>query len=133
MNKLSLYDYINNRKKYKNDGRSKDSAKYQKQARVEAYNDKVKELRKQGMSLTDAEKKAKSWLKTQAALHDPDQIAGGFAENVTGMGDKRVNSSIGSQWKSKVDDLDAYVEKISSGMTSEELKNTLLSVILTYE
>jgi len=78
-------------------------------------------------------KKAKSWLKTQAALHDPDQIAGGFAENVTGMGDKRVNSSIGSQWKSKVDDLDAYVEKISSGMTSEELKNTLLSVILTYE
>jgi len=59
MNKLSLYDYINNRKKYKNDGRSKDSAKYQKQARVEAYNDKVKELRKQGMSLTDAEKKSK--------------------------------------------------------------------------
>ncbi len=133
MNKLSLYDYINNRKKYKGDGRSKDSAKYQKQARVDAYNDKVKELRKKGMSLKDAEKKAKSWLKTQAALHDPGQIAGGFAENVTGMGDKRINSSIGSQWKNKISDLDAYVDKISKGMTSEELKNTLLSVILTYE
>ena len=34
-----------------------------------------------------------------AALHEPDQIAGGYAKNVTGLGLFGVNSSIGSQWE----------------------------------
>jgi hypothetical protein len=39
---------------------------------------------------------ASEWLETKAALHNPDQIAGGKADIIGGLGDKRVNSSIGS-------------------------------------
>lgn len=58
--------------------------------------EKVTELRKQGLSREEANKKAEEWLKEQAALHNPDQIAGGKPEKIGGVGDKRVNSSIGS-------------------------------------
>lgn len=56
-------------------------------------------MRKQGLSRADATKQASEWLETKAALHNPDQIAGGRANIIGGLGDKRVNSSIGSQWK----------------------------------
>lgn len=132
MQKLSLYDFIQNRRNFKSRGRSKEAAKAQKMARQEAYNKKANELRKQ--KLTEAEIKAEveRWMKTQAALHDPDQIAGGFADRITGMGDKRINSSLGSQWRRHIDGLDKYVEGISKGMSEQEMKNTLLSIILTY-
>jgi hypothetical protein len=32
-------------------------------------------------------------------LHNPDGVAGGKAGAVTRMGDKDINSSIGSQWQ----------------------------------
>ena len=44
-------------------------------------------------------------METLAALHNPDMIAGG-KDVVTAMGDKRVNQSIGSQWKGRVAALD---------------------------
>ncbi|HEL1634483.1 TPA: hypothetical protein TXL60_001871 [Streptococcus suis] len=53
-------------------------------------------------SLEEAEQQAKNWLSTQHALHDPDQIAGGFANNVTGIGDANINKAIGSQWKNRI-------------------------------
>lgn len=57
-------------------------------------------------SIEEAERKAKNWLSNQHALHDPDQIAGGFAQNVTGVGDAGVNSAIGSQWKTRIGAVD---------------------------
>lgn len=38
------------------------------------------------MSWEEAEIKTNSWLKTQAALHNLDQIAGGNLLNIGGMG-----------------------------------------------
>jgi hypothetical protein len=38
-------------------------------------------------------------MKGQAVLHNPDGISGGQVDGVNGMGDKNVNSSIGSQWQ----------------------------------
>ena len=58
------------------------------------------------MSYRKAEEKALEWIKTQAVLHDPDMIAGGKPLNITGMGNARVNSSIGSQWKNQIKELD---------------------------
>ncbi|NQD38305.1 DUF4157 domain-containing protein [Permianibacter sp. IMCC34836] len=48
-----------------------------------------------------AEKKVDAEMATLAALHDPDQIAGGDPTKLTRLGNKRVNSSIGSQWRIK--------------------------------
>ncbi len=39
-------------------------------------------------------------MKSLAALHDPDMIAGG-KDQVSRMGNKSVNSSIGPQWRHK--------------------------------
>ena len=49
-------------------------------------------------------------MDTQAAVHNPDQVAGGYASNVGGVGDKGVNSSIGSQWRYRIDDVDAQIK-----------------------
>lgn len=72
----------------------------------------VKEsLRKRGIRGAEADKIAKEQTKKQmeqlAALHDPDLIAGGKDE-ITKLGDRSVNSSIGSQWAKdeRVDSMD---------------------------
>jgi hypothetical protein len=58
----------------------------------------------------------KDWDK-QAALHPLDQVAGGGA-TPTDMGNRRVNSSIGSTWKNEV----AKVEKGIKGITKANQK-----------
>ncbi|PVE70060.1 hypothetical protein DC421_17780 [Priestia megaterium] len=82
-----------------------------------------------GKSFDEAEEEAEKWLKTQAALHNPDQVAGGRPEII---GDKRVNFSIGSQWRSRIKIVDKQIEEISKNMTLEQLKNTYLNVKLTH-
>lgn len=72
---------------------------------------KTKELRRQGYNKKQAGLMAKVWAKGKSALHGPDQIAGGRADNITGLGDSRINSSIGSQWRSRVLMLDAYISE----------------------
>ena len=44
-------------------------------------------------------------MKTLAALHNPDMVAAG-QDIITGFGDRGINSSLGSQWKDRVGDLD---------------------------
>ena len=53
-----------------------------------------------------------------AALHDPDQVAGGFYNHITGMGDRGINSSIGSQWGlGNADQLARYVDNLPNDNT----------------
>ncbi len=130
MCKLIVAEYLENRERYNKEGRAKEGNAAQQIARQNAYIDKVEELRESGVSKEEAQIKAKEWLDTQAALHDPDQIAGGNPLNITGMGDKRINSSIGSQWKNNVKIVDEHVEKYAKHMTDEEKKNTYLNVKL---
>ena len=133
MNNISLYDYQKNREKYKENGRDTDvGGSAQDKARQEARADKIAEYRREGMSREEAEKKADEWMESQAALHDPDQIAGGDAANVTGMGDKEINSSIGSQWQYRIDAVDAAVQKYieENGLSEEDMKNVYLNVNL---
>ncbi|MFW1170130.1 polymorphic toxin type 15 domain-containing protein, partial [Vibrio parahaemolyticus] len=47
-----------------------------------------------------ASERTKEIMANLAALHDPDMIAGG-TDKVSRMGYKGVNSSIGSQWRTK--------------------------------
>ncbi len=57
-----------------------------------------------------ASEKTKTIMDELAALHDPDMVAGG-KDKVTKLGNKRINSSIGNQWKSRVKELDKQVEE----------------------
>ncbi len=41
---------------------------------------------------------AQNFMGGTAALHGPDQVAGGHHKGLTGLGSLRINSSIGSQW-----------------------------------
>ena len=58
------------------------------------------------------------------------QIAGGKGDNITGMGDARVNSSIGSQWKTRIGKIDANIRNQAKTMTETQRKSTFLNVHL---
>ncbi|HEM4254485.1 TPA: hypothetical protein U1X40_002039 [Streptococcus suis] len=81
-------------------------------------------------SLEEAEQQAKNWLSTQHALHDPDQIAGGFANKVTGIGDANINEAIGSQWKTRIGTVDEVVDEIARTTPYEDLSKIYLNVKL---
>mgnify|MGYP000901511175 CR=1 FL=1 len=67
-----------------------------------------------------AEAEAKKQMSTLAALHEPDIVAGGKdvigvgSDGLPSMGDKYVNSSIGSQWKARRDALEAFATQLQS-------------------
>ncbi|AWC32857.1 polymorphic toxin type 15 domain-containing protein [Bacillus cytotoxicus] len=132
MNELTVDEYLKNRERYIAQGRAIEGNAAQQAAREEAYVQKVNELQREGLTLSNAKKKAKEWLDTQAALHNPDQIAGGKAEIIGGMGDKRINSSIGSQWRYRIDIVDEQIKELARNMKPEQLKSTYLNVKLTH-
>ena len=112
LNDLTVKEYLEGRQKYQEIGR-KGTGAAQAQARA-AYNaelqsDFKKQLNRQGITGEAAQQQATQMaserMSTLAALHNPDMIAGG-KDVVSTMGDKGVNSSIGSQWKGRVGELD---------------------------
>ncbi len=132
MNRLTVADYINNRGSYLANGRSSAGNAAQKAAREKALADKYRELRQSGLGRSEAKSEADRWIKTQAALHDPDQIAGGFPKNVTGVGDFGINSSIGAQWKDKIATVDNVVDEIVRTTPYEDLNKFYLNIKLQY-
>ncbi|KAF4557211.1 DUF6861 domain-containing protein, partial [Pseudomonas sp. CES] len=70
-------------------------------------------------------KQAKETMSSLAALHNPDLIAGG-RDTISDFGDRQVNSSIGPQWKSRVDGLKAAAEKASRSGVGSGLLNVKL-------
>lgn len=72
-----------------------------------------------------AAEKAKEVMKKLAALHEPDMIAGG-KDVVTSMGDRSVNSSIGSQWKNRVQAIDSEAKKIAPDLQANTKMNVKL-------
>ncbi|EEL61401.1 hypothetical protein COD78_12245 [Bacillus cereus] len=132
LTELTVDEYLKNSERYIAQGRAIEGNAAQQAAREEAYVQKVNELQREGLTLSNAKKKAKEWLDTQAALHNPDQIAGGKVEIIGGMGDKRINSSIGSQWRYRIDIVDEQIKELAKNMTPEQLKSTYLNVKLTH-
>ena len=132
MNKLTVDEYLKNRERYLAEGRAIEGNMAQQAARKEAQAQKIAELRRNGLSYSEAKKQAEEWMKSQAALHNPDQIAGGNPSNIGGMGDKKINSSIGSQWKYRIDEVDEQIRKLAEKMTDEEKKSIYLNVKLRY-
>jgi len=132
MNQLTVEDYLQNRERYLAEGRAIEGNAVQQAAREKELNKKIEELFEEGMSWEEAEKQAKQWIKSKAALHNPDQIAGGNPLNIGGIGDKGVNSSIGSQWKYRIDIVDERILDLTKNLTPEQMKNTYLDVSLIH-
>nr|WP_314617649.1 polymorphic toxin type 15 domain-containing protein [uncultured Pseudomonas sp.] len=92
------------------------------QARLQSELSKV-------MPALEAEKIAiqqtKETMASLAALHNPDLIAGG-KDVISGFGDKQVNSTIGPQWKSKINDLTSAAKKVPKPASESTLMNVKL-------
>ncbi len=85
---MTTRELIENRKAFVRNGRSAEGNRLQREYRIK-YN----------------------LGPNEAALHNPDQIAGG-GPVPTGRGSINVNSSIGSQWRSAVPELDQHLKSI---------------------
>jgi hypothetical protein len=68
---------------------------------------------------------AKKKMLDIAALHEPDMIAGG-KDTITNLGDRSVNSSIGSQWRTRVPLIDEEVNKIPEAQRATTTMNVKL-------
>lgn len=134
LNKLTIQEYLDNIKEYKANGRGAEAAKVQKQIRNVEKAKKISELRRNGCSSEKAEMLAEEWIKTQAALHNPDMSAGGNPLDVTGVGDAKINSSIGSQWgNGNAELLENQIRDSIKGIEPKDYTSTLLNVKLTTE
>jgi hypothetical protein len=125
MNELTVDEYLKNRQRYIDEGRAIEGNAAQQAAREKALNKNIEELFECGMSWGEAEEEANSWLKTQSAPHNPDQITGGNPLHIDGMGDKRINSSIGAQWKYRIDIVDEQIGELAKKMTPEQRKTRI--------
>ena len=102
INNMTIFEWLKNRENFKKYGRNPKSKKIQEDFRDRYRNAKIDEylLLYEDMDIKAIEAMVDSELEGLAALHNPDQIAGGYVDVVTQMGNKRINSSIGSQWGS---------------------------------
>lgn len=145
MNKIRLDQWTSNRNNYLMIGRDGSSKAAQDTARqthrTTIFNQKILDLRKknsqlpvsQQKNLTELTDEANVWvekeMKKLAALHDPDQVAGGEGLNVTGMGSLSVNSSIGSQWKNNIHILDQAIGKVPISARSQGYVNVHIGLV----
>ena len=132
LNSLTIAESVENRKKYNVAGRNKKANQFQKELRDKFKQDKIEELFENGMSYDDAVKVADEWIKSKAVLHNPDQIAGGNSMNLTGLGDKNVNSSLGAQWRYRIDDLEKQIMSFANKIPENEWESIKLNIKLTY-
>jgi hypothetical protein len=129
LQKTPLSDWLKNRVEYLDNGRTPDSLRAQQAARDAAFRDMYDDLRDQGLSKDAADKAAKEWLRTQAATHRLDGIAGGDVTDISGVGDTRINSSLGSQWRSRVSDIDRAVIEFIEDNPGADLSSTFINVV----
>lgn len=127
---MSAADWLRNRIDYLENGRTPDSLRAQQAARDAAFNAKVTELRRSGESRASAQQIAEQWLSGQAATHRLDGIAGGDVTDISGVGDSRINSSLGSQWRSRVGDVDTAIINFVNANPGVDLNNVSLNVVL---
>ena len=118
LNNLSVEEYLEGRERFraiKRQGTGQAQQEAREKYRKELTQDFKNQLSDQGIVGAAAQQQAAAMaaevMSTLAALHNPDLYAGG-KDLVTEMGDKRVNSSIGSQWRSRVGVLDEAANNI---------------------
>lgn len=74
-----------------------------------------------------AVREAKKIMSTLAGLHNPDLIAGG-KDIIGSFGDRQVNSSIGPQWRNKIQALKKAAEQVATSKRQSILINVYLHI-----
>jgi len=123
INSMTVGEYLNNRRILKDlvaehgpekardilTGGGRAQVKARKQLEEKIFFSVQKRLKKRGFSTREAARQAQDRvddeMKKLAALHNPDLIAGGKDE-ISKMGNRKINSSIGAQWPGRVGDMD---------------------------
>ncbi|WP_431803688.1 polymorphic toxin type 15 domain-containing protein [Microbacterium sp. bgisy203] len=121
-------EWLKNRIEFLEHGRTAGSLREQAVQRDIALDNKYAELREGGMSASDARQAARTWLQSQAATHRLDGIAGGNQTDISGVGDTRINSSLGSQWRSRVGDIDRAVIDFINANPGADFSKVYLNV-----
>jgi hypothetical protein len=131
INNMDVATWREHRQRFEDEGRDPKSSGEQERYRID-FEEKMRlrvkaELLEkyldEGMEEDAANKKANietgkrvaRFMRENVALHEPDQVAGGSPEAVHEMGLRRVNSSIGSQWKRLAPTLTAAVDAWING------------------
>ncbi|MEO9805889.1 MAG: polymorphic toxin type 15 domain-containing protein [Reichenbachiella sp.] len=108
-------------------GRSDESAEEQRAAKKELYTSEVTRVMNEHKIGRD---KAREIVDKYVALHDPDQVAGGDDGGIVSLGVGSVNYSIGGQWKNKIYQVDAVVEKAHKSLSKEDRSKVKMNVKL---
>ncbi|WP_340105894.1 polymorphic toxin type 15 domain-containing protein [Rhodohalobacter sp. 8-1] len=118
LNQMKVSRWLKNRKAFikrkatSRSGRDPESAKLQREFRREKKLEMIQDLMEENeeMLYSEAEEIVEERMSELAALHDPDQIAGGEASGITRLGAKNINSSIGAQWRYRIGGLTTHVK-----------------------
>jgi Novel toxin 15 len=120
LNAIPVDEWAKNRQNYKDKGRPVESGAAQEAARELVR----QELRDMGKS----DKEIETEMAKLAALHEPDMVAGGRI-SIKKLGSRFINSSIGSQWRTKVKDLDDAVKAIPEAERPKFTMNVKLTKV----
>jgi hypothetical protein len=116
------------RKAQTGSGRDPRSASLQELRRGHARINMITDAIANGLSRPAAEAAVDAKMSKEAILHNPDMVAGGMVDPTGGLGDLSINSSIGSQWRTKVTGLDDAAKQLSP---EEQAKLTWADLQLT--
>ena len=103
LNKMTVGEYLENRARFDQLGRGTGAAQEaaRKKLSLQIQDSIEAGLLKSNVAPANAEsmaaERAKEIMSSLAALHDPDMVAGG-RDQIGKIGDRSVNSSLGSQW-----------------------------------
>lgn len=139
LNKMTVQEYLDGRADYAANGRGSGSvatqarADHQATLQAQMENDNIAAGMDDEAAAAKAETDAAAAMKSLAALHNPDQVAGG-ANVIDDFGDSRMNSTIGGQWatnvkgmgQSRVSMLDAAANNVPEAERSTTLMNASL-------
>jgi filamentous hemagglutinin len=139
LNNLTVDEFLSARANFKEFGRNSDAAAAQ-DTFASQFERRVREnvaskLRETKPELSKREiqnmarEQAKEARQGLAALHEPDNVAGGYTSAApTRMGDASVNSSIGPAWPSRIGELDAWAAQAKQAGYGDQFMNVRLSV-----
>ncbi|UZJ60077.1 polymorphic toxin type 15 domain-containing protein [Pseudomonas sp. KU26590] len=122
LNDLTVDEYLRGREAFKAGDKVRDPrvAKQARKTLEERFiKDTMAKMELDGTPLLEARRAAKTVAREKmsalAALHNPDLFAGG-KDIISDFGDARVNSSIGAQWRGRIDGLDHAASTTSVDM-----------------
>jgi Novel toxin 15 len=119
LNQIPLDKWTQRRQDYRDKGRPSEAAAAQEAAR---------QLKRDELAKTMTPAQVEKEMAKLAALHEPDLVAGGHY-TIAKLGNRFINSSIGSQWRTRVKDLDDAVAAVAVADHARTQMNAKLKAV----